>query len=479
MDYKSLKAKLLTKKFKKIIAADIGAVTIRIAAVNCAKAAHVTERLVVKDLPPQLQADGYLFNAQALASFLKKVLRSEKITGDALVFTVGGDKTALINLQLPYLPKQELHEASRWEIVHETGSSADSFCHTAFYHTHNAGVLNDVTAIVMPDTAAKALTQTAELLEMPLAGIFLRSTAVEQTLAKTYKDFILCCRTDDNGLAITAFCNDLPVLQKNINAADIDNLLFEIENLTAMLPYAEIKAIVLNGFDNAAAADLQNKTTLPVTANKIGSSIGFAETLPPESLQQLDRFAPAVGAALALTANSSFNLVSMPKAGLNFPRWKFYRAAAACCAVCILAVWGWHLAELFILQQHLKDVDRQISDISTWQERYEDAAAVNAQLNRRLKLAENIKAQNIDWNSALADISNAVPIGCWLERIEQGSAAKELTITGSAANIDKAVEFSENLLKQQANAKAEITELKNEQTNGKNLAAFNLILERK
>ena len=101
------------------------------------------------------------------------------------------------------------------------------------------------------------------------------------------------------------------------------------------------------------------------------------------------------------------------------------------------------------------------------------------QINRRLKFAGNIKKQSITWNELLNDISSAVPQECWLERIEQQENKKQLTVAGYAANIDKAVEFTEMLSGKKANLKTELTELKTEELNGKQYTAFNVLIERR
>lgn len=51
MDYKNLKDKLLTNKFKHIIAADITSDVLRIAVVNCNKRINTVEKLILKQLP--------------------------------------------------------------------------------------------------------------------------------------------------------------------------------------------------------------------------------------------------------------------------------------------------------------------------------------------------------------------------------------------------------------------------------------------
>ena len=132
MDYKNLKDKLLTNKFKHIIAADIASDVIRIAVVNCSKRINTVEKLISKQLPQELAAGAYIFNKEKLAAFINEIFKEENISNGVLVFTAGADKTALLNLQLPYLKEQELRgKLSKWEIVHELGSSAEEFCYAA------------------------------------------------------------------------------------------------------------------------------------------------------------------------------------------------------------------------------------------------------------------------------------------------------------------------------------------------------------
>ena len=51
MNYKNLKDKLLTNKFKHIIAVDIASDVLRIAVVNCSKRINTVEKLISKQLP--------------------------------------------------------------------------------------------------------------------------------------------------------------------------------------------------------------------------------------------------------------------------------------------------------------------------------------------------------------------------------------------------------------------------------------------
>lgn len=479
MNYKNLKDKLLANKFKHIIAADIASDVIRIAVINCSKRINTVEKLISKQLPQDLTADAYVFNKEKLAAFINEILKEENISTGVLVFTAGADKTALLNLQLPYLKEQELREAAKWEIIHELGSSAEEFCYAAVYNTHLKEELNRVTAVVMPENIYQVMKEMSVKTELPLGGIFLRSLGIEQTFAKNYTDFLLCDYLADDECVLTAFTDGMPVLQKTGNVFDEKTLWDEIKTIISALPDIEFKQVVLNYDDSLKSDILLSEIALPVIKNDISHSVGFNECLQAESLQHLNSFAAAIGAALCFANNSKFNLAGHNKSSISLPRWKIYRGAAVFAVIFMLAFWGWQLAELFIVQQQLKEIDRKIADCAVWQQRYEESAALNMQINRRLKFAENIKKQNITWNELLNDISSAVPQGCWLERIEQKENKKQLTVTGYAANIDKAVEFTEMLSGKKSNLKTELTELKTEELNGKQYTAFNVLIERR
>lgn len=479
MNYKILKDKLLANKFKHIIAADIASDVIRIAVVNCSKRINTVEKLISKQLPQELAADAYVFNKEKLAAFINEILKEENISNGVLVFTAGADKTALLNLQLPYLKEQELREAAKWEILHELGSSAEEFCYAAVYNTHLKEELNRVTAVVMPENIYHVMEETAVKTELPLGGIFLRSLAIEQTFTKNYTDFLLCDYLTDNECILTAFAGGMLVLQKTVNVFDGKTLADEIKTIISALPDIEFKKIILNCDDSLKSDILSSEIALPVFKNDISYSVGFNECLQAASLQHLNSFAAAIGAALCLANNSKFNLAGHNKSSFSLPRWKVYRGAAVFAVVFMLAFWGWQLAEFFIVQQQLKEIDGKIAACAVWQQRYEESAALNIQINRRLKFAGNIKKQNITWNELLNDISSAVPQECWLERIEQQENKKQLNVTGYAANIDKAVEFTEMLSGKKANLKTELTELKTEELNGKQYTAFNVLIERR
>lgn len=479
MDYKNLKDKLFMNKFEHIIAADIASDVIRIAVVNCSKRINTVEKLISKQLPQELAAGAYVFNKEKLAAFINEILKEENISTGMLVFTAGADKTALLNLQLPYLKEQELREAAKWEIVYELGSSAEEFCYAAVYNTHLKEELNRVTAVVMPENIYQVMKETSVKTELPLGGIFLRSLGIEETFAKKYTDFLLCDYLADDECILTAFAGGMPVLQKTINVFDGKTLWAEIKTIISALPDIEFKQVVLNCDDSLKSDILSSEIALPVVKNEISHSVGFNECLNAESLQHLNSFAAAIGAALCLANNSKFNLAGHNKSSFSLPRWKIYRGAAVFAVVFMLAFWGWQLAELFIVHQQLKEIDRKIAACAVWQQRYEESAALNMQVNRRLKFAENLKRQSITWNELLNDISSAVPQGCWLERIEQQENKKQLTVTGYAANIDKALEFTEMLSGKKANLKTELTELKTEELNGKQYTAFNVLIERR
>lgn len=476
MDYKILLNKLLQKRFKKLLAVDIGSSNIKLAVVDGTKRTPVVAALYQKALPPELQGVTFGYNAFALADFINGVVKREKINVDGVVFSVGADNSAILTFDMPDMADTELQEAARWELAHELNSEPESFNYAAAYLTQNNEGLHKVTAAVMPQSAAKTFTDIAAQLDLPLCGVFLRSAAVEQTFNKSYTDFILLDCTG-NEAVITVFNNALPVLQKQfsgeINAA---NVIAAIAELQAALPETEFKHLVINGYINADLQKDLEAVALPVIVNDITHSIGFAETLPAEYLQQLDSFAAVIDTALCYLNGNNLNLLPLKQNTFTVNRWQAYRAAAACCIACFLAAWAWQLVLLYSVQNDLQKVQQQIAAMGKWQQRYEDAAAFNEKINHRLKLAENLRKQNTDWQQVLSDVAESTPTGCWLEKIEQGSENREIIISGYAPDMPKAVEFAEALGKQ---AKTELTELKTAQLEGRSYAAFNLLLERK
>lgn len=477
MDYKLLLNKLLQKRFKKLLAVDIGSTNIKFAVVDGAKRTPVVTVLYQQALPPELQGVTFGYNASALADFINGIVKRKKINADAVVFTVGADSSAIITLDMPNMADSELQEAARWELAHELNSEPESFNYAAVYLTENNEGLNKVTAAVMPQSAAKAFTDIAVQLDLPLCGVFLRSAAVEQTFNKSYTDFILLDCTSENETVITAFNNALPAAQKQlsteINAVNIMDVIAEMQ---AVLPETEFKQFVINGnIDTDLQKELE-AAGLPVVINDITHSIGFAESLPAEHLQQLDSFAAVIGSALCYLNSCKLNLLPLKQNTFTVNRWQAYRAAAACCIACFLAAWAWQLVLLYNVQHNLQKVQQQIAAMGKWQQRYEDAAAFNEKINHRLKLAESLRKQNTDWQQVLSDVAESTPTGCWLEKIEQGSENKEIIISGYAPDMPKVVAFAEALGK---HGETELTELKTTQLNGKNYAAFNLLLERK
>ena len=476
MNYKILLNKLLQKRFKKLLAVNVGSVNIKFAVVDSAKRTPVVAALYQEALPPELQGVIFGYNASALADFINGIVKREKINADGVVFTVGADSSAILTFEMPNMADSELLEATRWELAHELNSEPDSFNYAAAYLTENTEGLKKVTAAVMPQSAAKTFTDIAAQLDLPLCGVFLRSAAVEQTFNKSYTDFILLDCTGNEAL-ITVFNNTLPVLQKQfnceINAATVMASIAEMQNV---LPETEFKQLVINGNINADLQKELEAAGLPVVINDITHSVGFAETLPAEYLQQLYSFAAVIGTALCYLNGCKLNLLPLKQNSFTVNRWQAYRAAAACCIACFLAAWAWQLVLLYNVQNDLQKVQQQIAAMGKWQQRYEDAAAFNEKINHRLKLAENLRKQNTDWQQVLSDVAESTPTGCWLEKIEQGSENQEIIISGYAPDMPKAVEFAEALGKQ---AKTELTELKTTQLEGKNYAAFNLLLERK
>ena len=476
MDYKILLNKLLQKRFKKLFAVDIGSSNIKLAVVDSAKRTPVVAALYQEALPPELQGVIFGYNASALADFINGIVKREKINADGVVFTVGADSSAILTFEMPNMADSELLEATRWELAHELNSEPDSFNYAAAYLTENTEGLKKVTAAVMPQSAAKTFTDIAAQLDLPLCGVFLRSAAVEQTFNKSYTDFILLDCTGNEAL-ITVFNNTLPVLQKQfnceINAATVMASIAEMQNV---LPETEFKQLVINGNINADLQKELEAAGLPVVINDITHSVGFAETLPAEYLQQLYSFAAVIGTALCYLNGCKLNLLPLKQNSFTVNRWQAYRAAAACCIACFLAAWAWQLVLLYNVQNDLQKVQKQIAAMGKWHQRYEDAAAFNDKINHRLKLAENLRKQNTYWQQVLSDVAESTPTGCWLEKIEQGSENREIIISGYAPDMPKAVEFAEALDK---HGKTELTELKTAQLERKSYAAFNLLLERK
>lgn len=477
MDYKILLNKLLQKRFKKLLAVDIGSINIKLAVVDSAKRTPVVAALYQEALPPELQGVTFGYNASALADFINGIVKREKFNADAVVFTVGADSSAILILDMPNMADSELQEAARWELAHELNSEPDSFCYATAYLTENNEGLNKVTAAVMPQSAGKTFTGIAVQLDLPLCSVFLRSTAVEQTFNKSYTVFILFDCTGENEAVITAFNNALPVLQKQFNSEiNAVNIMAGIAELQAALPETEFKQLVINGDINTDLQKELEAAGLPVVINDITHSIGFAESLPAEYLQHLNSFAAVIGTALCYLNGNKLNLQPLKQNTFTVNRWQAYRAAAACCIACFLAAWAWQLVLLYSVQNDLQKVQQQIAAIGKWQQRYEDAAAFNEKINHRLQLAENLRKQNTDWQQVLADVAESTPTGCWLEKVEQGSENMEIIISGYAPDMPKAVEFAEALGK---HGKTELTELKTAQVEGKSYAAFNLLLERK
>lgn len=482
MNYKILLNRLLQKRYKKIAAVDIGARDIKIAVLNCGKSVPVVAKLLLAELPAELQDNAFNFGGAGLADFISSVFKREKLTADVVVFTAGADKTALFNLLLPNMADDELQEAVRWELAQELNSEPDSFCSAAAYLTAENTGLNKVVAAVMPQHIANVFISLANKFDLPLGGIFMRPAAIEQTFAKGYENFCLLDAVQEGETVLTVFYHGLPVLQKTFDTsagAEIETVLMLAKSeLLAVMPEAEIKQLVVNGTAADNFVDNIEAAGVNVVKNNIAHSTGFAEDLETEYLKQLDMFAAAIGAAMCFVNKSGLNLMPLKQSTLSFSRWQFYRAAAVCCVACFLAAWAWQLVQLYTAQADLQKVRQEIAAAGKWQERYEAAAAANQQISRRLKLAEALRSKNTGWQQVLTEIAASTPQGCWLEKIEQGQE-KEIIISGYAATMDKAVDFAEALAGQKGNAKAELAELKTAQFDGRTAAAFNLLIERK
>ena len=476
MNYKKLLAKLMQKKYKQIIAVDISG-SVSIAVIRCKQNKPVVTALYINELPPEL-AESSLNTT--MAGFIYGLLKIYGLNSGALVFTVGAANSALLSLELPKMSEAELREAARWELAQELGGEPDSFCYSAAYlHKPQEG-LNKTIAAVMPQHIADVFAGAAEQAGLTLCGVYLRQQAVQQTFVKGCCDFLLL-DVSNSDITLSAFINALPVAQKEFNSElDIETLAAEIEAVQFANTDTEFKQLIINGeADNDLETALQERLTLPVIINDIAHSVGFAENLDAECVKQLNSFAAAIGAVLCFANGEALNLMPPKQNTLSLPKWQVYRAAAIGLAVCCLALWGWQLAQLYSVQSEVKAVQQQIAAMGEWQERYDEAALQNAQINKRLRLAERLKTNEINWNAALADISETMPNGCWLEKAEAGSKAGQIKISGSAVNMDKAVDFADSLGKHKNSAHTELTELKTVQSDGRTLAAFSLLWERR
>ena len=378
MDYKILLNKLLQKRFKKLFAVDIGSSNIKLAVVDSAKRTPVVAALYREALPQELQDTALSYNASALADFINGIVKREKINADAVVFTVGADSSAILTFDIPNMADSELQEAARWELAHELNSESESFNYAAAYLTENNEGLNKIAAAVIPQSVAKAFTDIAAQLDLPLCGVFLRSAAVEQTFNKSYTDFILFDCTG-NEAVITVFNNTLPAAQKQLSTEiNAVNIMAGIAEMRAALPETEFKQLVINGNINADLMKELEAVGLPVVINDITHSVGFAENLPAEYLQQINDFAAVIGAPLCYLNGCKLNLMPLKQNTFTVNRWQTYRAAAACCIACFLAAWTWQLVQLYNVQNDLQKVQQQIAAMGKWQQRYEDEKSTTA-----------------------------------------------------------------------------------------------------
>ena len=476
MDYKKLLAKLMNKKYKQIVAIDISG-SVKTAVIKCKEGKPVVTALYFDELPPEF-AESSLNTT--MAGFICGLLKKYGLNSDALVFTVGAASSALLTLELPKMSEDELHEAARWELAQELGSDPDSFCYAAAYlHKPQEG-LNKTIAAVMPQHIGNVFAGAAEQTGLTLCGVYLRQQAVQQTFVKGCCDFLLF-DVSAGSITLSAFINALPVAQKEFKGElDIETLAAEIEAVQFANTDTEFERLIINGeADKNLQTVLQERLTIPVSLNDIAHSVGFAEGLDTDCIKQLNSFSAAIGAALCFANGEALNLMPHKQNTFSLPKWQVYRAAAVGLAVCCLALWGWQLAQLYKVQSEVKDVQQQIAAMGEWQERYDEAALQNAQINKRLRLAERLKTNEINWNAALADISETMPTGCWLEKAETGSKAGQIKISGSAVNMDRAVDFADSLGKHKNSAHTELTELKTVQADGRTLSAFSLLWERR
>ena len=476
MDYKKLLAKLMQKKYKQIVAIDISG-SVRIAVIRYKQNKPIVTALYLDELPPELAENGL---NTTMDGFICGLLKKYGLNSGALVFTVGAANSALLTLELPKMSEGELYEAARWELAQELGSEPDSFCYAAAYLQKPQEGLNKTIAAVIPQHIADIFTGAAEQAGLTLCGVYLRPQAVQQTFVKGCRNFLLL-DVSDSSITLSAFINAMPVMLKEFNGeTDIETLATEFEMLQFANNDIEFERLIINGeAGKALQADLQERLTLPVIINDIAHSVGFAENLDAECVNQLNSFAAAIGAALCFVNGEALNLMPPKQNTFILPKWQVYRAAAIGLAVCCLALWCCQLVQLYSVQSEVKAVQQQIAAMGEWQERYDEAALQNEAINKRLKLAERLKTNEINWNAALADISETMPTSCWLEKAETGNKAGQIKISGSAVNMDKAVDFADRLGKHKNSAHTELTELKTVQADGRTLAAFSLLWERR
>ena len=93
--------------------------------------------------------------------------------------------------------------------------------------------------------------------------------------------------------------------KKRLNVFNRESFADEIKTVIAALLDIEFKQVVLNCEDSLKSDILSSEIALPVIKNDISHSVGFNECLKAESLQHLNSFAAAIGAALCLANNSN------------------------------------------------------------------------------------------------------------------------------------------------------------------------------
>ncbi len=475
MNYKFFITNLIKKHFKKIASIDITTKDIRIAVVDCGLRVPQVIMLHNEKMPALLENAAIADNNSALADFICSIFKREKIQADTVIFTLGAENSAVFMLDLPNMPENDLREAARWELENILNSNADNFCCTAVYLTKKENALSKVAAAAMPQRISAVFKTVAEKLDLPLGGVFLRSVAIEQTFAKTYTDFLLLDVINANEITVAAFNNGIPIAQKQMNNFDIADLKSIIENMCLQFSGVAFKQIIVNG-NSLLTEEIEKDTNLPVIRNEIGYSIGFSENIKTDYLRQLNLFTAAIGAALCLE-NKQCNFLPFTESRFQFKRWQAYNVAAGILTAVFLIMWGWNLILFYNVQNDLQAVQRKIAANGEWQERYEEASVVNHKINNRLKMAETMRAKNINWQHVLTSVTESIPYGCWLEKIEENDS-RQIIVSGYAPGIAKAVEFSETISKRN-NIAAELSELKNVQAEGKNVTAFNLLLERK
>jgi len=141
------------------------------------------------------------------------------------------------------------------------------------------------------------------------------------------------------------------------------------------------------------------------------------------------------------------NLLPLERQKTEFPMWKVYRAGSYLFLVLALLTWAYNLGMYKYLNYQTGKVDKQITEMAVWQERYDKAQAQNADIANREGIINKLNKDRISWGHFLAEMGNITPSGCWLDNVRQ-TTSKEgdvLVIKGGARTMDNVLEYSGSL----------------------------------